>query len=101
MLEQVVKEAANKKVVVLFGAKVVELFCEDKVSTISGLSWKSKYFSTIAFPCVSPGIVFKNSVGELRFALRELSNLIRELGINTPDHKKIMTQIIEERVEDW
>lgn|SRR5574341_149912 len=72
-VEVLIKEAQNKKAILLIGSETVSFFCNKKVSNVSGLQVKSTYLSMpIIYACVQPAIVFHHSgIGELRTSLEK------------------------------
>lgn len=69
-IEQLVKEAKDKKAVLLMGAEPVKTFCNKKVSSVCGLQVTSPYLSVpIIYAMVNPADVFHGSIGEMRLAL--------------------------------
>lgn len=79
-LDQVIKEAKNKKAILLLGSDTVSFFCNEKVSEVSGLEVKSSYLSApLVFACVQPATVFHQSLGELRLSLQKFSRMVNGL----------------------
>lgn len=69
-IEQLVKEAKDKKAVLLMGAEPVKTFCNKKVSSVCGLQVTSPYLSVpIIYAMVNPADCFHSSIGEMRLAL--------------------------------
>ncbi len=87
-MQEVIKEAKNKKAILLLGDEVVKLFTGKAVSKVTGLNVKSDYFSApVIVCCPNPAIVFHGKgVGEVRLALTKFVDLVKELehdmGIN-------------------
>ena len=76
-IEQVIKEAKGRKAILLLGSDVTEYFVGKPVLSICGIQVKSPYFSApLVFACVNPAWVFKNNVGELRWALKKFVELL-------------------------
>lgn len=74
-VQQILKEAQGKEMVLLVGSDAVKEFTDFDVSDVNGLIVKSPYFSR-AFAMYNPAIVFHESIGEMRFALE---NFIKEI----------------------
>lgn len=69
-LERAIREASNKRLILLMGSEVVEFFTGKPVMSMSGLLVKSDYFpNTVLVASVNPAIVFHSGVGEMRHAL--------------------------------
>ena len=69
-VEILIKEAQNKKAILLIGSDTVSFFCNEKVSEVSGLQVKSPYLSApIIYACVQPATVWHGGIGELRLSL--------------------------------
>jgi uracil-DNA glycosylase family 4 len=78
--EMIVKEARNRKAILLIGSATVEEFCNEKVSMVSGLEVESPYFSApLIMACVQPATVFHQGLGELRLGLYKFSEKVKEL----------------------
>lgn len=77
-----IQETKGKQIVLLIGSDVVKFFTGEKISEVNGLQVQSDLTSApVIMACVNPSAVFKNGVGELRFALREFVNKIEELKL--------------------
>ena len=74
-IEQVLKEAQGREIVLLVGSDAVKAFTDYDVSDVNGLLVASPYF-TKAMAMYNPAIVFHEPVGEIRFALQ---NFIKEI----------------------
>jgi uracil-DNA glycosylase family 4 len=76
-VEQILKEAQGREVILLLGSDTVKYFCNEKVSDVTGLQVQSSYLSApIVFACLQPATVFHQSVGELRLSLKKFVKLI-------------------------
>jgi len=79
-LEQAIKEAKNRKAILLIGSDTVLHFCGEKVSEVNGLEVKSSYLSApLIFACVQPAMVFHGGLGEVRLSLSKFSRKLGEL----------------------
>jgi len=79
-LQIAIKEAKNKQVILLLGAGAVKIFTGENVRDVCGLNLKSTYLSApIIISCVSPGIAFHSSIGELRLALTKFAKATEEI----------------------
>lgn len=79
-LEQAIKEAKGKKLVLLIGSDVVKEFADKKVYDVNGLQVKSKWISAPCFCVLNPAIVFKRGgVGEVRLAIQKFVKKIEEI----------------------
>lgn len=73
-VQQVIKEARDKRVILLMGDEVVKYFVGKQISKVCGLQVKSDYLSCPhIFCCISPAQVFHrgHGVGEVRLALQK------------------------------
>lgn len=69
-VHMVIREAVDRKLILLVGAETVRFFTKLSVDACSGLVVQSEYFPThVLVACPSPKSVFSSSVGEIRFAL--------------------------------
>jgi uracil-DNA glycosylase len=106
-IQQVVKEAKGRQIVVLFGANTCKNFLGVGADEVSGLRMKSEYLSAIVLPCVAIGSVFSSGVGEIRFALKELETLVKELDLYPSNEQKgkkssqAKAEPMDEEIEDW
>jgi uracil-DNA glycosylase family 4 len=82
-VEVVIKEAANRKLVLLIGSATVKYFIGEKVSEVNGLEFASPYISATTIACVQPATIFqaRGSIGEIRFALKNFANKIEEMKL--------------------
>lgn len=79
-LQTVIREAKGRQAILLVGSDVVKALCDQKVSEVCGLQVTSPYLSApIIMACVQPAIVFNNSIGELRLALKKFSEKAKDL----------------------
>jgi len=78
-IEQVIEEAKSKKLILLIGAEAVEYFCKKSPREWNGLVVQSSYFSAPCVISIQLDHVFKSTVGEVRFALRNFANYVRRL----------------------
>lgn len=73
-VQQVIKEAKDKRVILLMGDEVVKYFTGKQVTKVCGLQVKSDYLSCPhIFCCINPAQLFHrgHGVGELRLALQK------------------------------
>ena len=77
------EEAKGRKAILLIGAIPVEFFTGYKVSEVSGLEVDVNMFSAqIVYAMYQPAVVWQNmGVGEIRFALENFANRLREEDI--------------------
>jgi len=78
------EEAKGKKAILLVGKTVVPYFTGYKVSEVNGLQVQSNMLSApIIYACVNPSTVTheRGVVGEIRFALTNFVNHLREEGV--------------------
>lgn len=81
-LDACLSEAIGKQAILLIGSDAVSYFTEYKVSDVNGLQVDSPMLSApIIYACLNPAIVFHKTVGELRFALTNFVERIREEGL--------------------
>lgn len=67
-----IKEAKDRKAVLLIGAEVVKKFTGMHVSEVTGLEVKSSYLSApLVMACVQPAVVFHDVVGDFRLSLKK------------------------------
>jgi uracil-DNA glycosylase family 4 len=79
-LDAVIKEARNRKAILLLGSDTVAFFCNQKVSEVNGLVVESSYFSVpLLFACVQPATVFHAGLGEVRLSLSKFSRKLEGL----------------------
>lgn len=79
-LEQAIKEAKGRKLVMLIGSDVVSEFADKKVYDVNGLIVKSKWISAPCFCMLNPAIVFKRGgVGEIRLAIQKFVKKVEEI----------------------
>jgi uracil-DNA glycosylase family 4 len=79
-LEQAIKEAKNRKAILLIGSDTVLHFCNEKVSEVNGLVVESSYLSApLIFACVQPATVFHGGLGEIRLSLQKFSKKVNRL----------------------
>ena len=78
-IETVISLAKDKKIVMLMGADVVRIFTGHGVSETSGLVTKSSLLPNVPVivPAPNPDNVMFTPIGELRFALKTLSEQIK------------------------
>ena len=78
----VLDAAKGKRVVMLCGNLAVEYFTGYPVEDVNGLEMDSPYLSAKRIlACVNPTHVFKNGLGEFRFGLQALYNILKEEGL--------------------
>lgn len=70
-LEQVIKEAIGKKLILLMGAETVSTFTGYKVSTVCGLWVDSSYFSVPVMCMFNPAQLTHGGLGEIRLSLKK------------------------------
>jgi uracil-DNA glycosylase len=71
MIEQVIKEAKDKKLILLCGSEVVSTFLDYKVSDTCGLWVDCKYFSGKVMPTYNPNKMLHGGLGEMRLAIKK------------------------------
>lgn len=77
--QQVLKEGANRKVILLMGSEPVKYFAGVSVEAYNGLCVPSQWFPHAKIVvCVQPAIVFHSGLGELRFALQHFADIIQQ-----------------------
>jgi len=77
-IQNVVKEAKNKELILLLGAECVQTFTNTNIGKVSGLPVKSFILSApIILTCPKPNL--EGGIGEFRFAI---SNFIQKLEEN-------------------
>ena len=70
-IQQVIKEAKGKQIILLIGSDTVKYFCDMKVSKVNGLEVKSNLLSApIIMALIQPATVFHGCLGELRIGLK-------------------------------
>jgi len=79
-LEQVIKEAIGKKLILLMGAETVSTFTRYKVSDVCGLWVDSSYFSVPVMCMFNPAQLTHGGIGEIRLALKKLVLEVEKLG---------------------
>jgi uracil-DNA glycosylase family 4 len=78
-LEQVIKEAAGRRAILLLGSECAKVFVGANVSTISGLVVESQYLSAPLIMCTyNPAAVISGMVGEFRLALQKFIVLYKK-----------------------
>jgi hypothetical protein len=76
-LQQLIKEAKNKKYILLMGSEVVKYITKQDVGGINGLCVASPYSSTpVIMAMINPNNVFGGTVGEVRQVLQKFSRRI-------------------------
>jgi len=79
-LQECLKEAKDRKAILLLGAAPVKFFCEENVSDVTGLRVQSTYLSApIIYACLQPAIVFHSTVGGLRLSLTKFAKGVKGL----------------------
>ena len=79
--EEVLREAKDRKIILLLGSDVVKLFIGKSVMDLNGLIVESSlYFSCPVFCCINPAIVYQRGkgIGEVRFALTKFAKYVQE-----------------------
>jgi len=80
-IEEVIKEAQGKDIILLLGSDCVNTFLPGgSVTKLAGLKIKSKMLTAPIFVCPNPAWVFQRGrgVGEIRFALKKFGEYINE-----------------------
>lgn len=78
----VIKDAKDRKAILLIGSETVDFFCKKKVSNVSGLQVTSNYLSVpIIYACVQPATVWHGSIGELRTSLEKFVRRLEQENI--------------------
>jgi uracil-DNA glycosylase family 4 len=78
-VEQVLKEAKGKRVVLLLGSDTVKYFTGKNVSDVNGLQVQSTMLSAPTILAgVNPAIVFHGTVGEVRFLVGQFKEAVEE-----------------------
>ena len=73
-IQQAIKEAKDKAIILLIGSDSVKYFCNMKVSKVNGLEVTSPYLSApVIMALVQPATVFHGCVGEVRFGLKKFA----------------------------
>ena len=77
-IAEAIKEAKDRKAILLLGSECVSYFCNKSVLRTCGLKVTSPYLSApIIYSCVNPAIVFKRGgIGEVRLALKKFSKVV-------------------------
>jgi uracil-DNA glycosylase family 4 len=79
-LNEAIKEARNRKAILLIGSDTVKFFCDEKVSEVNGLEVQSVHLSApLLFACVQPATVWHKSLGEVRLSLQKFGQRINKL----------------------
>ncbi len=79
-LEQVIKEAIGKKLILLMGAETVSFLTGHKVSDVCGLWVESTYFSCDKIMAMfNPAQLTHGGIGEIRLALKKLMVEVEKL----------------------
>lgn len=80
---EVLKETKDKKLVVLIGAEATKYFLHKSINNTNGLLLPCDYFSAPVICMEKPLQVFKRggTVGELRFAIRNIADFIKKKGL--------------------
>ena len=81
--QQIITDSINREVILLMGSDAVMYFTDKKVSDVSSLIVKSKYFSCIVFASINPAQAFHQGLGELRLAITKFSDYIYKKGLLT------------------
>lgn len=82
-VEQVIKEAKGKSIILLMGDEVVKYFCNESVTKVCGLQVTSPYLSAPhIFACINPAQVYHlgHGVGEIRLALHKFVKEVENNG---------------------
>ena len=79
---EAIKEAKDRKLILLVGTEAVKYFCGKSAIDVCGLQVKSHLLSKpILFAMVSPKEVFGGTVGDVRLALKKFVQLIEEMKL--------------------
>jgi uracil-DNA glycosylase family 4 len=78
-VEQVLKEAKGKRVILLLGSDTVKYFTGKNVSDVNGLQVQSTMLSAPTILAgINPAIVFHGTVGEVRFLVKKFKEVVEE-----------------------
>jgi len=78
-VEQVLKEAKGKRVILLLGSDTVKYFTGKSVSDVSGLKVQSTMLSAPTILAgFNPANVFHGTVGEVRFLVKKFKEVVEE-----------------------
>jgi len=79
----VIKEAKNKKLIILISAEVVKYFTSQSVENLMGLMTTSQLLSAPCFCMESLGSIFNRGgvVGEVRLSIQKISEYIKKEGL--------------------
>lgn len=75
-IEAVVREAQNRKIVVLLDKEAVNTFLGKSIVETCGLFFESNYFSCPVLVGLSPQAIWAGQLGELRIALKRLNEFL-------------------------
>lgn len=79
-VEQVLKEAKDKRIIFLLGSDTVKYFTGKSVSDVSGLKVKSPLLSApVILASQNPAVVFHGTVGEIRHSLKIFKSEIERI----------------------
>lgn len=71
------QEIAGRSLVIVMGTEPVQAFFDYKISDVSGLVLEHDAFSGTKFFCMpSPFSVFNSPIGEMRFAMKQLKEIL-------------------------
>lgn len=79
MMEQVISEARDKKLILLCGAEIVSTFLDHKVSEVCGLWMESKFFSAPVMPMYNPAQLLHGGLGETRLTIKKFVMEVNKL----------------------
>lgn len=82
-IEQVIKEAKDRKLILLIGAGTVKQLCNVGVEEYNGLVVPCPYLSATVMVSVQPAIVFQENgmIGEMKFAMKNFAKMIEEMRL--------------------
>jgi hypothetical protein len=79
MIEQVISEAKDKKLILLCGADIVNTFLDYKVSETCGLWVDCKFFSGKVMPMFNPAQMLHGGIGEIKLCLKKFCLEVEKL----------------------
>jgi len=82
-IEMVIKEAKDRKLILLIGAGTVKQLCNISVEEYNGLVVPCQYLNATVMVSVQPAIVFQENgvIGEVKFALKNFAKMIEEMRL--------------------
>jgi uracil-DNA glycosylase family 4 len=77
--KKAIAEAKGRKVILLIGSETVKYFCGCSVEGYNGLLVTSDWFPTAkVMAMIQPASAFHQAYGELRFAVEQFANLLKQ-----------------------